>query len=39
MSMPPRAARSAAIETTSGITRPRAWGHAITSTVTARTIA
>ena len=35
-STPPRAARSVAIEMTSGIARPRAWGHAITSTVMVR---
>ena len=38
-STPPRAARSVAIETTSGIARPRACGQAITSTVIVRTTA
>ena len=38
-STPPRAARSVAIETTSGIARPRACGQAITSTVMVRTTA
>ena len=35
-STPPRAARSVAIDTTSGIARPSACGHAITSTVMVR---
>ena len=38
-STPPRAARSVAMETTSGMARPRAWGQAITSTVMVRTTA
>ncbi len=38
-STPPRAARSVAMETTSGIARPRACGQAITSTVMVRTTA
>ena len=38
-STPPRAARSVAIETTSGIARPSACGQAITSTVIVRTTA
>ena len=38
-STPPRAARSVAMETTSGMARPRACGQAITSTVMVRTTA
>ena len=39
ISTPPRAARSVAMDTTSGIARPSAWGQAITNTVTVRTTA